>query len=150
MQRGPDERDLLAHPLGEGAQPSITSVCELEGLEQLVDPPPPKQGLQPVDGAEMIEVGAGGHALVEARHFRHQSDERTHGGRVVGGVDAVNPHGARAREQHAGHAPKRCRLAGAIAAEQHEALALVDLDGQIAEPKHLPIALGQAFDLQHG
>src|SRR2546430_546744 len=50
VERGADQRDLLAHSLGEGAEPSIARVRELEGLEQLLDATPSNRRLEDCDG----------------------------------------------------------------------------------------------------
>ena len=149
VERGADERDLLAHALGVGAEPAVAGVRELEELEQLVDPPAAELWGEVVDRAEVVQVGAGRHPLVEARDLRHEANQSAHPRRVVGGVDAVDPHHPGRRQEHAGHAAQGGRLAGAVAAQQHEAFPLVHLDRQVAEGEHVAVALGQALDFQH-
>src|SRR5712691_6818825 len=146
----PDERDLLAHSLRVGAEPAVARVAELEELEKVVDPAPAQRGLHVVDGPEVVEVGPRRHALVEPRHLGHQPDAGANRGRIVGGVDAVDAHGPRGRDQHARHAAERGRLARPVAAQQDEALALFHPDCQVAERKHVAIALGETFDFEHG
>ena len=128
MEGGTNECDLLPHAFGVSAKPAVAGVSELEQLEELVDAAPPHPRLDVVDGAEVIEVGARGHSLVQAWHLGHQADQRPNGGRVVLGVDSVDPDRPRRRQQHTCHASKRGRLAGAVPAEQDEAFALIDAD----------------------
>src|SRR6266550_2814393 len=58
VQRGADERDLLAHTLGKGSEPSIAGLRQLEEIEQLINSPPAKCRLEVVDSAEVVEVRA--------------------------------------------------------------------------------------------
>ena len=72
------------------------------------------------------------------------------GGRVVRRVNPIDLDRARGGKQHAGHAPQGGGLAGPVAAQQDKALAFLDADGQVFERKHLAVALGEAFNFQHG
>src|SRR5216683_2972936 len=83
VEGGADERDLLAHAFRVGAEPAVARVAELEELEKVVDPAPAQRGLDVVHGAEVVEVGPRGHALVEPRHLRHQPDPGPDRGRIV-------------------------------------------------------------------
>ncbi len=98
----------------------------------------------------MIEVGAGGHPLVETGDLGHESHPGANRGRIVGGVDAVDFDGARRRKQDARHAAQGRRLAGAVAAKQDQALAFLDIDRQVFERKHVAVTLGKALNFQHG
>ena len=150
MKRRPDERHLLAHALGECAEPAVPGVAQLEHLQQVADPAPPDCRLEVVDRTEVVEVSTRRHALVQARHLGHQTDEGAHRCRVVGRVDAVDPDVSGGRQQHAGHAAQGGGLAGAVAPEQNKALPLLDLHAQVAQREHVAVALREAFDFEHG
>src|SRR5256886_8000137 len=130
VERGAYECHFLPHAFRECAQPSVAGVCELEDLEELVDPAPSNAGLDVVDRAEVVQVRPHGHALVQAWHLRHEANTRAHGRAVVGGVDAVDLHHSGGGQQHAGHAAQRGCLTCAGAAKGGQALALVDADRQ--------------------
>src|SRR5207245_11050989 len=108
------------------AHPPIACIEQVELLQELVDPAPAQLGLDLVDGAEVVEVCARRHALVEARYLRHQSHLGAYSRRISRGVDAVDGHAARGRQQNPGHAAKRGGLPGAIAPEQDKTAAFVD------------------------
>src|SRR5690348_5090721 len=145
-----DERDLLAHAFGVGSEPAVDGVRQLEQLEEVVDPALAQSRREIIDRAEVVEVRARRHALVKARYLRHQADLCADGGRIVRGVEAVDPHGAGGGPQHSGHAAQSRGLAGAVTAKQDEALAFADGDRQVAEREHVAIALGEALNVQHG
>ena len=104
VQRRPDQGDLLPHAFGEGAQPPVAGVGELEDLEQVVDAAAPHRGLDVVDGAEVVQVGASRHPLIEAGDLGHESDPGSNRSRIVPGVDAVDFDRARRGQQDASHA----------------------------------------------
>ena len=107
VQGGPDQRDLLPHTFGEGAKPAVARIRELEGLEQLADPSPAQPWLDVVDGPEVVEVGAGRHALVQPGDLRHKTDAGANRRRVFGGVDAVDCHSSGSGQKHAAQAAQR-------------------------------------------
>jgi len=150
VQRRPDQGDLLPHAFGEGAQPPVAGVGELEDLEQVVDAAAPHRGLDVVDGAEVVQVGASRHPLIEAGDLGHESDPGSNRSRIVPGVDAVDFDRARRGQQDARHAAQGGRLSGSVAAEQDQALPFLDIDGEVLEGKHVAVALGKAFNFQHG
>ena len=150
MQRRAYQRDLLPHALRVRTEPAIARVGELEQLEQVVDAATAHLRSHVVDGAEVIEVGARRHPLVQPWHLGHESDAGSHSGPIVRGVDPVDLHRAGAGHKDAGHAAERRGLAGAVAAEQDQAFALVHAHGEVPERKHVAIALGQVFNFQHG
>ena len=98
----------------------------------------------------MIEVSARRHPLVQPWHLGHESDAGSHTDGIVGGVDPVDFHRAGAWHKDPRHAAERRRLAGAVAAEQDQAFARVHAHGEVPECKHVAIALGKAFNFQHG
>src|SRR6266567_400136 len=115
VQGGPDQRDLLPHALREGAEPAVAGVVELEQVQQFVDTALSHVRVHPVDGAEVVEVRARGHPLVKAGQLRHEAHTRAHGRGIRCCVDAIHPHRAGARREHAGHAAQGGGLAGAVA-----------------------------------
>src|SRR5207249_2609504 len=78
VQCGADQRDLLPHALGVAAQPAIGRVAELEELEQGLDPPGSNLRWKIVDRAEIVEVSAGRHPLVQAGQLRHEAHALAH------------------------------------------------------------------------
>src|SRR5438105_4748290 len=55
VQGGADQRDLLPHAFGKGAEPAVAGVGELKQVEQLVDSTLSQTGVHLVDGAEVVE-----------------------------------------------------------------------------------------------
>src|SRR5438445_52195 len=150
VERGAYECHFLAHAFREGAQPPVAGVGELEDLEQLVDPAPASVGLDGVDRPDVVQVRPDGHALVEAGDLGHEAHSRADRSGIVGGVDAVDLHHSTAGQQDSRHTAQCGRLPCTVAAEQDQALAFLDADGQVLEREHVAVALGETFDFQHG
>src|SRR5207302_6862500 len=91
VEGGTDERDLLPHAFGKGAEPPVACVTELEQLEELTDAASADRRLDVVDRAEVVQVSPGRHALLDAGALRHESDAGPDAGGSAGRVVARRP-----------------------------------------------------------
>src|SRR5437588_2750556 len=150
MQRRADQGDLLAHALGEGAEPASAGLHEVKQFEQALDAAGAGCGVQAVDAAEEVQVATCGHPVVEARHLRYQAHLGSNCIRIDGTVVAVDDHPAGTGEEQSGKAAQRGRLAGAVLSQQDQGRAGAQAKAQVADRHHLAVLLGKSIDLEHG
>src|SRR5438034_4101512 len=121
----------------------------LETLEQRGDSLLPHAGRDSVQEAEMVKVLGRGVAAVQARLVGHHAEPRANLVQLFGQTEAVQRDVARVRTQDSAEAAQRRRLARAVLAEQHEDLALLDIEVHAVDGANVSKALAQALDPDH-
>ena len=124
------EREALAPAAGQIARARALAPFEARHLEDeaaaLVEPRP----VEAVDAAEEADVLVDGEPLVEREPLRHVADAALDAFRIAADVDAADRRGAARRLQQPAQHADRGRLAGAVAAEEAEDLALAHVERQ--------------------
>ena len=140
------ERETLPPSAGQVGGAHLLAPLEARHLDDEAPPPLEPFGIEPVDAAEKPDVLIDGQPLVERKPLRHVADPALDAFRIAPDVDAADRGRAAGRlEQPAQHADRR-RLAGAVAAQEPEDLALLHVERQIVDRDELAEPAGEMAD----
>ncbi len=149
VQGRSDQRHLLGHAAGVGAEDPAAGLGEIEALEQGTDPGLPLRRRNSVDPAVVLEVLPGGVAAVKASKVRDDAQPAAHGVEVAGQPEIVERDQALVGPQDAAQAAQRGRLPGAVLTEEEKHLARRDLEIHAGHRLDAAEPLPEAADRDH-
>jgi hypothetical protein len=133
--------------LGHGGDDLVLDLDEIGELEDGVDD---AQGGHAERVGEELEVFAHGEAVVDAGVVGHVADAAAYLLRVERDVDPVDLHATGHRLEQRGHDPDGGGLAGAVGADEAEDLAVVDVEGDVAQDVERPEAVPEVTHANGG
>ena len=149
VEQRPGDRELLLHALAERARNVVPPLPEREEPQVVLDPRCARAGIEPVEPAEEVEVGAGRQLVVEPGRLGQDPDPGADLLGMLGDVEAVHRGAPLARLDQRGEQPDRRRLARAVGAEQAEDLATEHLEIHVPDRPQLPELAAQTGRPEH-
>ena len=143
------DADPLLVAVREGADGLVRHVAEGRGLDDLGQPLLDLGLAHAAELAGEAQETIDPHLGVERWVVRQVADQLPDLVRLGLGVEAADGDATRGRQEQAAQKPERGALAGAVQPEEADALALLDLEVQVADGGVLAVILGDAVDDDH-
>ncbi len=144
------DRGLDALALREAFGAAVDELAHFERGDRGVGALADRGVVEPVQMAEVGDVFARAHALVQAARIRQRAEPAAHGDRVGGGVDAVDEHLAAIGLHQCVQTAQRRRLAGAVGSEQAGDFAVARAERHAVDGDDLAERLVQIAYFYHG